>query len=144
MFNSKTINRIGRVVFSTLFTGLICVSSPVVAEEELIGSDEFRISCAACHGAGGRGNGNMAQFLNVKPADLTVLKKNSGGEYPFMRIFQTIDGRAVIAGHGERAMPVWGDRYKRESIRGYGSIGNEAAVRARVLELVYYVQSIQQ
>jgi len=144
MFNSKVIHRIGRVAFSTLFTGLICVGSPVVAEEELIGSDEFQISCAVCHGVDGRGNGNMAQFLNVKPADLTVLKKNSGGEYPFMRIFHTIDGRAVIAGHGERAMPVWGDRYKRETISGYGSFGDEGAVRGRILELVYYIQSIQQ
>jgi len=61
-----------------------------------------------------------------------------------MRIFQTIDGRAVIAGHGERAMPVWGDRYKMENIKGYGSFGDEAAVRARILELVYYIQLIQQ
>jgi len=139
-----TLYRIGKVVFSILAAGLFFVNGSVVAEEELIGSDEFRISCAVCHGVGGRGNGSMAQFLNVKPADLTVLKKNRGGEYPFMRIFQTIDGRAVIAGHGERAMPVWGDRYKMENIKGYGSFGDEAAVRARILELVYYIQLIQQ
>ncbi len=86
----------------------------------------------------------MAQFLTVKPSDLTALAKNNGGEYPFMRVFQMIDGRAVVSGHGDRAMPVWGSRYKKEDVERYGPYGGEAVVRARVLELVYYVQSIQQ
>jgi hypothetical protein len=144
MSKSSTLSNIGRFVFSALVASSIFGSGAVIAEEELIGSNEFRISCASCHGVGGRGNGNMAQFLTVKPSDLTALAKNNGGEYPFMRVFQMIDGRAVVSGHGDRAMPVWGSRYKKEDAERYGPYGGEEVVRARVLELVYYIQSIQQ
>lgn len=144
MNRSETIGRIARIGASILLACGLFYSNGVVAEEELIGSDEYRISCAVCHGVGGRGNGNLAQYLNIKPSDLTVLKRENGGEYPFMRIFQMIDGRAVIAGHGERAMPVWGDRYRKEDAERYGPFGGEDVVRARILELVYYIQSIQQ
>lgn len=128
-----------------LFAGI----SNVEAEEDLIGADEYRISCMSCHGVGGKGDGAMAKFLTIKPTDLTSLAKNNGGQYPgikagtypFLRIFQIIDGRTVVSGHGERPMPVWGNRYQ---IRDLGPAGtHEREVRARILELVYYIQSIQ-
>ena len=122
----------------------LLAAGAATAEEELIGSDEFRISCASCHGVGGRGDGPMAQFLTVKPTDLTALSTKNNGEYPFLRVFQVIDGRTLVSGHGDRAMPVWGDRYKLDAAKEYGPMGGEAAIRARVLELVYYIQSIQQ
>ena len=127
-----------------LVVSLPLVGSEVLAEEELIGSDEFRISCASCHGVGGRGNGKVAQILNVKPADLTMVAKNNGGKYPFQKILQMIDGRAIVSGHGDRAMPVWGSRYLEEEAERYGLFGGEEVVRARILELVYYIQQIQQ
>jgi len=129
---------------SVLLAGSVFGSGVAFAEEELIGSEEFRVSCGSCHGVGGKGDGNMAQFLTKKPTDLTTIAKKTGdGKYPFLRVFQVIDGRAVVAGHGDRAMPVWGDRYKKEATK-YGAFGNETAVRGRVLELVYYIQAIQQ
>lgn len=122
-----------------------------IAEEELIGSDEFRTSCVSCHGVGGKGNGPMAQYLTVKPADLTQLAKNNqgeyptkAGEYPFYRVFKIIDGRTVVSAHGDRAMPVWGDRYQMEAGDKYGPMGSEQVIRARILELVYYIQMIQE
>lgn len=124
------------------------------AEEETIGSDEYRTSCLSCHGAGGRGDGPLAQYLTVKPSDLTVLAKNSGGQYPklkagqypFLHVYQVIDGRADVGPHGGRAMPVWGSRYLAEQPSGFGPFAGEyeAVVRGRILELVYYIQSIQQ
>jgi mono/diheme cytochrome c family protein len=86
------------------------------AEDETIGSDEYRISCMSCHGVGGRGDGQLAQYLTVKPTDLTVLARNNGGQYPnlkagaypFFSVYQIIDGRTEVAVHGDRAMPVWG------------------------------------
>jgi hypothetical protein len=41
-------------------------------------------------------------------------------------------------------MPIWGARYKAEQGGKYGPYGGEMAVRARVLELVFYVQSLQE
>lgn len=124
------------------------------AEEDAIGADEYRISCLSCHGVGGRGDGPLAKYLTVKPTDLTQLAKNNGGQYPnlkagtypFLRVYQIIDGRADVAVHGDRAMPVWGNRYLAEQPGGVTPYGGayEAVVRGRILELVYYIQSIQQ
>ena len=45
-------------------------------------------------------------------------------------------------------MPLWGDRYKVESgaagIEPYKSYTAEAVIRARLLELTYYIQSLQE
>ena len=128
------------------------VTNNASAEEELIGSDEFRISCTSCHGIGGKGNGPLANYLTVKPTDLTMLAKNNGGQYPnlkaghypFYRVFQIIDGRTLVSGHGDRAMPVWGNRYTIDEGIKSGPMGVEKAVRGRILELVYYIQMIQQ
>lgn len=130
------------------------VTGAAVAEEDTIGSEEYRISCLSCHGVGGRGDGPIAKYLTVKPTDLTQLAKNNGGQYPnlkagaypFLRVYQVIDGRAEVGAHGERAMPVWGNRYLADQPSGYSSYGGEyeKIVRGRILELVYYIQSIQE
>ncbi|MFZ2098993.1 MAG: cytochrome C [Oricola sp.] len=123
----------------------IAASSAASAQGMMAASEtEFLNSCAVCHGASGRGDGNLVQFLNVKPTDLTKLTANNQGVFPFMEVFQVIDGRTMVSGHGERDMPVWGSRYVEDVGQSYGPYGGEAAVRARVLELVYYIQSIQQ
>ena len=61
---------------------------------------------------------------------------------------KTIDGRAVVKTHGDGPMPIWGDRYTVQSgaagAEPYKSYTSEAFVRARVLELTYYIQSLQQ
>lgn len=74
--------------------------------------------------------------MAVKPTDLTALMKSNDSVYSSLRVFQIIDGKTRVAGHGERAMPVWGDRYKLEDAKAY--------TRARILELVYYIQNLQQ
>lgn len=104
---------------------------------------EFMNSCAVCHGESGRGDGEFSRVLNVKPADLTKLAEKNNGEFPFLKVFQVIDGRAMVDGHGTRDMPIWGNRYQKDVGDTFGPYGGERAVRARVLELVYYVQSIQ-
>ena len=137
-------SHIGKFALSALVATSIFSSGSVVAEEDLIGSTEFLTSCASCHGVGAKEDGNLAKYLNIVPADLTVLAKKNDGVYPFLRVFQTIDGRSVTSGHGDRLMPVWGDRYSMDVGEKYGPFGGEAAVRARVLELVYYIQNMQQ
>lgn len=124
-------------------------STSVSAEEDLIGADEYEASCLSCHGVGGRGDGPMAEYLSVTPSDLTAISKNNDGVFPLLEIFQIIDGRTVVGAHGVRQtdrweMPVWGSRYKADAGTKYGPYGGETAVRARILELVFYIQSIQQ
>jgi len=143
---------------TTLASGLragVCISllsvcsTAALAEEEIIGADEYQASCLACHGVGGHGDGPMAEFLTVQPTDLTAISKNNEGIFPLLEVFQVIDGRTMVGAHGIRQtegweMPVWGSRYAADAESKYGPYGGEAAVRARILELVFYIQSIQQ
>ena len=132
-------------VLAVVAVVLISVKPAVVsAEAELIGADEYRKSCMNCHGVGGRGDGSMAQFLTVKPADLTQITKNNDGLFPIIRLYQVIDGTTLVPTHGERAMPVWGERYLEEDGGKYESLSGEQAVRLRILELIHYIQSIQE
>jgi mono/diheme cytochrome c family protein len=145
--------RASKGLFAALLVAISCTGI-AFAEEDTIGSDEYRKSCLSCHGVGGKGDGPIAKYLNVKPTDLTQLAKNNGGQYPnlragaypFFRVYQVIDGRAEVGVHGERAMPVWGSRYLADQPSGYSAFGGEyeKVVRGRILELVYYIQSIQE
>jgi mono/diheme cytochrome c family protein len=132
---------IGKFAFSALVAASILCSGSVVAEEEIIGSDEFLSSCASCHGVGAKGDGEKAKDLDIAPTDLTLLAKENDGVYPSLEIFQIIDGRTEASGHGDRLMPVWGDRYNTEI---GGAFGGEAAMRERVSKLVSYIQTLQE
>lgn len=107
---------------------------------------EFINSCSSCHGVDGKGAGFLTRiFKGVAPGDLTQLAANNDGQFPFDAVFQVIDGRAQVAAHGDRKMPVWGDRYWERSMSEYGPDElNRQRARSRVLELVYYLQSIQE
>jgi mono/diheme cytochrome c family protein len=113
-------------------------------------ANEFRNSCASCHGDDAKGAGWLTRlFKGIDPGDLTQLAKNNDGQFPFDQVFQVIDGRAEMAAHGPRKMPVWGDRYLFKGQCGTECGPDEmnqlrARARSRILELVYYIQSIQQ
>jgi len=50
-----------------------------------------------------------------------------------------------VPGHGTREMPIWGARYAEEDYERYGTaFGAEDVVRGRILQLVYFIQSLQQ
>lgn len=111
-----------------------------VADEgvEAAGKARFMESCAVCHGADAKGKGPFAPLLTAAPIDLTVLTKNAGGEFPFNKIFDSIDGRTATSAHGTKDMPIWGNEWKGTSI------ATETALRGRILEMIIYLRSIQQ
>lgn len=113
-------------------------------DNEPMGANEYRISCQSCHGSEGKGDGPMVQFLKMKPTDLTRIAISNEGIFPLDKVFRVIDGRHRVTGHGDREMPVWGARYLNEDSSRYGSLSGEQVVRLRILELVYYIHSIQQ
>ena len=80
-------------------------------------------------------------LLTVKPADLTQINKRSDGTFPFWRIYRVIDGREETKGHGTSEMPIWGAEFRSQAA---GGPMPEAYTRGRILELVYYLQSIQE
>lgn len=115
------------------------------------GKREYLNSCAACHGASGKlaaGEGAGVEFLKRTPADLTTLAKKNGGVFPFDRVYAIIDGRQAVSGHGSRDMPMWGDRYSRETVKAneyYVDVpyDMEMYTRARILALIDYLNRLQ-
>jgi mono/diheme cytochrome c family protein len=110
----------------------------VIAGGEL----EYQRNCVVCHGVEERGDGIMAKYLTVRPANLRQLAKNNGGKFPFWEVYHKIDGQTEVRAHGTREMPVWGDRFLAEA----GSDGKSALTQAagRILSLTFYLEHIQE
>lgn len=125
----------------------IGLAGGATAQGMSMGQFEFHNSCEVCHGAGGKGDGEFSQLLSAQPADLTMLQKNNGGVFPVQRVFETIDGQATVAAHGERDMPIWGQRYIERAGESYDYAFSpkESAEysRARMLALVEYIATLQ-
>ena len=129
---------------------LLTAGSAAFAQEEVgtqsIGKMEFQKNCAACHGKGGKGDGPLVEFLKQTPPDLTLLSKNNGGVYPLGKVYDWIVDAKKIRAHGTDEMPIWGDRYSKEIIEYYGPdyTGPCNSFQQRILELVFYIGTIQQ
>ena len=102
------------------------------------GAEEYRVACAACHGEAAGGNGPIATMFQGGVPDLTGLAARNDGIFPLTDVVQMIDGRLEVRAHGN-PMPVFGNRYAAAS----GPDG-ENMVRLKVLELTYYLNSIQE
>jgi len=135
--NRPSVNRSGGVMRWMLPACAVALlaSGGASAQDKFFGDHEYRTSCAVCHGTAGKGDGPVGKSLTTPPTDLTMLSKSNGGEFPYERVFKMIDGRGAVAAHGTGQMPIWGDRYSLEV--------KQAIVRARILELAYYLRGIQ-
>lgn len=146
-------HRGGRALTFALWA--VFAAASLIAPSIVVGADpshadygkrEFVNSCAGCHGLDGKGLGGVPTllpgYLKVDPPDLTLLARNNGGVFPYERVVSVIDGRASVAIHGPRDMPVWGLRYQQQ-----GGGGSDAAAvllaRGRILDLTEYIRSIQ-
>ena len=111
-----------------------------------LGKKEFELQCAICHGMDAKGNGFYRESLKVAPPDLTLLARKNGGVFPVERISSIIDGRAQIAAHGSRDMPIWGKRYSVSAAEHFVDVpyDQESYIRAQVLTLVDYLNRMQQ
>ena len=137
-----------RIQTAILAAALVAAGPGASLAEDSIGEAEFMKNCAVCHGADGAGNGPILDFLKAAPADLTTISARNGGQFPFQVIYDTIADVESNRAHGTSEMPVWGDRFNMEIIAVEGEFGTNGssipAARARILELVFYLASIQQ
>ena len=124
------------------------------AQKPDLGKAEYLSSCGVCHGSDAKGKGTLADQLKVAPSDLTQLAKKNGGVFPINAIYEKIDGRQEVKGHGSRDMPIWGYRYSPipiapnqafdpKSPQSYPS-DPEPVIRARILSLIDYLYRIQE
>jgi|GEM_PF-335812 mono/diheme cytochrome c family protein len=100
------------------------------------GPDLYRAYCASCHGIDGKGHGPAAAALKATVPDLTLLSRNSRGEFPAKLVRNTITGEDMLAVHGSREMPIWGPIFHQ--VEADVDRGN-----VRVYNLVNYLASIQ-
>jgi len=114
------------------------------AQDPHLGIIEYEISCISCHGLNGRGDGPRAKSLRTVPADLTRIAKANKGEFPAKRLAEIIDGRAIVGDHGQRDMPVWGDRYRVPAEANERTSAIERRARAQISALVEYLRTLQE
>lgn len=117
----------------------------VAAERVDFGREEYRENCLICHGEAGDGNGPYAHMLTKSACDLTKLARENRGVFPFTRVYEVIDGREMVQGHGTRDMPVWGSAYRVLSGEVMFEVpyNPELFVRSRILALIEYISRLQ-
>ena len=114
------------LVIASVTTGF---NAPGWAQNTDAGKTAYLSSCAPCHGVDGKGDGFISAVLKVPPSDLTVLAKRNDGVFPIAAVNEIIDGRLLIAAHGNREMPIW---------------GFDIMVRSRISVIVDYLNRIQE
>jgi len=144
----KTASRLA-VIAATI----IGFSTGAPAQNIDIGKAEYLSSCAACHGLDGKGNGPVSKVLKKSPANLTILAKKNNGVFPLNALYEIVDGRQSIDGHGTREMPIWGYRFtppERLNLKlGDDYIflppgSAEPVIHSRILAVLDYLNRIQE
>ena len=119
-----------------LMPTLAAAQNPCGYAFSVTGETLYTDHCASCHGADGRGGGQLASSQKARPADLTEIKKRNRGEFPADRIVEIISSGGAIRGHEtDQIMPIWGKVF-------HGECG-PAFSRHAVVELKRYLESIQ-
>jgi cbb3-type cytochrome c oxidase subunit III len=121
-----------------LMVAALC--APALGDDVAEGRSLYMHYCASCHGVKGDGQGPVAKALKEQPADLRKLRERYGSPLPVGQIARFIDGRDYVKAHGEREMPVWGNRFY-EIFEAKGSREGEMDVRIR--KIVIFLNSIQ-
>ena len=111
------------------------------ADEVADGRTYFLRYCASCHGVAADGHGYVAPALAHPPGDLRRFGQGNDTSILADRLVRAIDGRKVVTAHGEREMPVWGERF--EDIKRPEGAPRETAVHDRINAIVAYLLSIQ-
>jgi len=107
------------------------------------GAALYLTHCATCHGIDMDGNGPMAGVLLIKPDNLLTLSQGNDGQFPLVRVIKRIDGRDPLVSHGS-PMPVYGDFFEGVDVALKTPTGQPIMTSQPVVELVAFLQSVQQ
>ena len=107
------------------------------------GKQEFIDSCSLCHGEDAKGQGIFSEMLIIPTADLTQLRSNNNGYFPYKSVYSIIDGRDNVKQHGPRYMPIWGNRFNTTTWADVNEEYSQTLVRGKIFELLLYLESIQ-
>jgi len=112
------------------------------AEGADVGKGLYDDYCAACHGASGKGDGDMAGVMTIPAPNLTMLSAKNDGVFPMLNIIHVIDGRSGVRAHGG-PMPVFGRLFSTDGMSDGTNYASVLETRGRVLSLAMYLESIQ-
>lgn len=125
---------------AALLALVVMLAGPPARADDGAGKQLYLRHCASCHGAGGEGDGPAAGAFKAPPTDLTRLAAKAGGGYPMADVMSAIDGRRLVAAHGTREMPVWGERFA-QTLKGEPYPGRTTLEIER--EIAEYVGRLQ-
>ena len=131
------------ILLNVVLQGIALAEWPSRQKAIEAGSHTFYRFCSICHGFNAEGNGPYTESLNTIPPDLTTLSANNNDTFPWLRLYQIIDGTDVSKAHGSSEMPIWGNQF---DLNNWANRYNEFAdviVRGRIFELLVYLESIQ-
>ncbi len=133
----------------TVILFLVIIATPSIVfstQEDPItnGAETFKEKCASCHGEDAQGKEAASVGLKIDTPNLRKISARNNGQFPISRIYAIIDGREVLREHGTRAMPAWGGLFLSETIWEGCSQVDEIIVRGRIMELMLYLDSIQE
>lgn len=131
-----------RLSISVLLASVLSVSL-AHAEGADVGKGLYDDYCAACHGASGKGDGDMAGVMTIPAPNLTQLSANNGGVFPMLNVIHVIDGRTGVRAHGG-PMPVFGRIFSENAMDSGTNYASVLETRGRVLSLAMYIESLQQ
>lgn len=124
---------------------MVGISGIGFAQKTDLGKREYDGNCAVCHGQKGSGDGPYTGLLDTRTPDLTTLSKRNNGVFPFVRVYELIDGTQVVKPHGTRDMPIWGTKYNAKAAEDdmHLPYNPEIYVRVRILALTEYIYRLQ-
>ncbi len=99
--------------------------------------------CAACHGADGRGDAQVARALAVEMPDLGTLSARAGGTFPLVAVMSKVDGYARGVGGGGSQMPELGHLLDGPLVRVDTGDGRMTPTPAKLVAIAEYLRTLQ-
>jgi Cytochrome C oxidase, cbb3-type, subunit III len=121
----------------------LALPASVIAGEAGQGQQLYDKYCSSCHGKDGRGNGSVSSYLKINVPDLSLLKRNNKGIYPLAKVMTSIDGSREVRGHGDTAMPVWGEVFEREAQKAESAKYPILTSLLKIHVIAEYIASLQ-
>ena len=121
----------------------LAACAPTAMPEPDEGHALYNANCALCHGASGQGDGEFADGLSPKPADLTRISTRNGGTFPRARVLSTIDGYTKTGPTGQD-MPEFGLLLYGDLVPVDTGDGILSPTPRPLAALLAYLESIQQ
>lgn len=106
------------------------------------GEEDFANYCSACHGMSGKGDGEIANSLARRPADLTQLSAKNGGVFPTTQVMAKIWG--YTGGRsGAEIMPNFGPLLESDLVPYDGGDGIMTPTPLRLVQIAEHLKTLQ-